>query len=80
MKTNKGVDREMKELFKLFTKGIYPALISLFLFIFTTSFVSGEYLESLQLITCITAVIFGIVFVVGVVVEMFFAIKNSKNK
>lgn len=55
----------MKNIFKLFLNMVYPMLISLFLFIFSSAFVTGESLEPLQLTTCLFAIFFGVLFLIG---------------
>lgn len=70
----------MKELFKLLTKAIYPALLSLFLFIFTTAFVKGEYLEVLELMTAGSTALFGVAFVVGVIGQIVLALKKHNEQ
>lgn len=69
----------MKNLFKTFINMVYPALISLFLFIFTTAFVSGEYLEILQVLTVISSILFGILFLSGIIGNSILLIKNKEK-
>lgn len=67
----------MKKIIDSFLKMIYPALISLFIFAFTTDFVKGDELEVLQLITALIAIAFGFIFLVGFVMNIIYSLKHE---
>lgn len=69
----------MKAIFKYLTGMVYPMLISLFLFIFTSSFLHGDFLEPMQALTMIMMVIFGVMFLVGLVGHIIFLNKETKK-
>lgn len=70
----------MKKLANTFLNMMYPMLISLFLFIFSESFLNGGSREVLQAITAILAVFFGILFLVGFISTIVCAIKSRESK
>lgn len=69
----------MKKIIDSFLKMIYPALISLFIFAFTTAFVKGDELEVLQLITALIAIAFGFIFLVGFVMNIIYSLKHENS-
>ncbi len=67
----------MKNKFAELINMVYPMLISLFIFCFVSAFVKGELLEPLQLTLAILSVVFGLIFVIGLV---FYIISLFKKK
>ncbi len=70
----------MKRIIEAFLQMIYPSLISLFIFVFTTAFVNGESLETLQLITAILSILFGFLFVIGFLLNIVYNSYNNKKE
>lgn len=70
----------MKKNSNIFINMVYPMLISLFLYCFTTAFVKNSSLESLQLISIILTFVFGIMFVIGLIFEIIHLFKSRKEK
>lgn len=64
---------------KTMTSMVYPMLISLFLFCFVSAFVEGGSLEPLQLISAILTFIFGVLFIIGFILNIVSSIKNKNN-
>lgn len=69
----------MKKISEVFLQMIYPALISLFIFAFTDAFVSGSSLEPLQLISAVLCIIFGLIFIIGFVMNIIYNLKHNKE-
>lgn len=69
----------MKEIFKFFTKAIYPALISLFIFAYTTANtynIVKDTREPIQITCIIMCIAFLIAFVTGVAGYIVSSVKN----
>lgn len=69
----------MKNIIETFLKMVYPSLISLFIFAFTSAFVDGNDLEPLQLISAILFLVFGLVFIIGFIMKIMYSLKGNKE-
>lgn len=69
----------MKKINDVFMSMVYPMLISLFIFSFVSAFVKDSSLEPLQLISALLALIFGLLFVIGFICKIIYALKNKNN-
>lgn len=69
----------MKNIIETFLKMVYPSLISLFIFAFTSAFVDGNDLEPLQLISAILFLAFGLVFIIGFIMKIIYSLKGNKE-
>ena len=69
----------MKNIMEIFLNMVYPSLIALCIFAFTSAFVEGDMLEPLQLISAILSLIFGLVFIIGFIMKIIYSLKENKE-
>lgn len=67
----------MEKISKMFISMVYPFLISLFIFCFVDAFVK-TYSEELELFTSILMIVFGTLFIVGIILNIVWNVKNKK--
>lgn len=70
----------MKKSFNTFIHMLYLLMISLFLMCFVEAFVEGQSLESLQLVTMLMTILFGILAVLGLIYDVVYIVKDKKEK
>lgn len=69
----------MKKIIETSLQMIYPSLISLFIFAFTTAFVNGSEFEVLQVISILLTIVFGLIFLIGFVMNIVYNLKHKNN-
>ncbi|MDE7263120.1 MAG: hypothetical protein K2N64_00480 [Anaeroplasmataceae bacterium] len=67
----------MKRIIDTFLQMVYPTLISLFIFVFTAAFVKDNSLEPLQLISAVLSIVFGLIFLIGFVMNIIYSLKHK---
>lgn len=70
----------MKKLIDMLLSMVYPALISLFIFVFVDTFTLSDNRQLLQLISALCGDIFGLMFVAGLVLNVIYIIKHKPPK
>lgn len=69
----------MKNIIETFLKMVYPSLIALHIFAFTSAFVDGNDLEPLQLVSAILFLTFGLIFIIVFIMKIIYSLKGNKE-